>query len=173
VVLLDESRADDEEILYREWRQWLHLFNVCQFLPGILLTTASGLDEQDYDDLGSSNLTVVSAGAPAASGAWQEVMDQAASPLKLGLAALAKWGAAIPDVGTELADAKGRVIADAELTWGEKRVVLLRPDQSDLAEVWQAQQCLVFQLDDGLQSIKGNPWDSVIASALDLRKDEE
>ena len=173
VVLLDESQAENEEDLHREWRRWLQLYNTCQFLPGLLLTTATGLEGHDYDELGFASLTASMAGAAAVSGAWQEVMDQAQSPLRPGLAALAKAGAALPEVGMELADDKGRVIADAELTWGEERVVLLRPDQSDLAEVWQAQSWVVSQLDESLTLIEDHPWALVIANALCLKDDEE
>ena len=47
-------------------------------------------------------------------GAWQEVMDQAQAPMRPGLVALAKAGATWPEVGMELADDKGRVVADAD-----------------------------------------------------------
>jgi DEAD/DEAH box helicase domain-containing protein len=173
VVLLDEGQAEDEEDLHREWRRWLQLFNACQFLPGILLTTATGLDGHDYDVLGIGDPTMSVLGEPAVSGAWQDVMDQVQTPLRPGLAALANMGAAVPEVGAELADDRGRVVADAELAWSEKRVVLLRPDQSDLAEVWQVQIWVVCQLDDGLTLIEGHPWASVVATVLRLKNNEE
>jgi DEAD/DEAH box helicase domain-containing protein len=172
-VLLDESRAEDEEDLHREWRRWLKLFNACQFLPGGLLTTATGLDGHDYDELDFASPVAPMAVEAAASGAWQEVIDQAQSPLRPGLAALAKAGAALPEVGMELIDAKGRVVADAELSWSEKRVAVLRPDQSDLAEVWQAHAWLAFQLDESSASIEDQPWALVVATALCLKNDEE
>ena len=173
VVLLDEGEAEDEEALHREWRRWLQLFNACQFLPGIWLATATGVDGHDYDTLDIGDPTMPVPGQPSVSGAWQEVMDQAQPPLKSGLAELAKAGAALPEVGMELADDRGRVLADAELTWGEKRVVLLRSDQSDLAGVWHAQAWVVCQLDDSLTLIAGHPWASVVATALGLQNGED
>jgi DEAD/DEAH box helicase domain-containing protein len=173
VVLLDESQAEDEEDLHREWRCWLKLFNACQFLPGILLTTATGLDGHDYDALSNGGLTMPVTGEAAVIGAWPEVMDQAQPYLRPGLAALAKMGAALPGVGTELADEKGLVVADAELTWDGERLVLLRPDQSDLAEVWQAQTWTVRQLDDSLTLIEGHPWALVVATVLGLKSNGE
>ena len=169
VVLLDESHADDEEDLHREWRRWLQLYNACQFLPGMLLTTSAGLDGHDYEVLGAGYPTISTPGQPAMNGAWQEVMDQAQTPMRPGLVALAKAGAAWPEVGMELADDKGRVVADAELTWGEKSLVLLRPDQSDQAEIWRAHTWVVCQLDESLTLIEGGPWHSVIATILGLK----
>jgi DEAD/DEAH box helicase domain-containing protein len=40
---------------------------------------------------------------------------------------LAESGAAAPDVGYELMDAKGRVIAEAEMAWADLRVAVLLP----------------------------------------------
>lgn len=173
VILLDESQAEDKEALHREWRRWLQLFNACQFLPGMLLTTATGLDGNDYDLLGAGDSTMQAMREPAVDGAWQEVMDQVQPALTPGLAVLAKMGAALPEVGTELADDKGRVIADAELTWGDMRVALLRPDQSDLAEVWHTQTWLVCQLDQSLTIIADQPWALAVAIILGLKKNEE
>lgn len=172
VVLLDEGSADDDEDLHREWRRWLQLYNTCQFLPGMLLTTASGLDGHDYDLLEVVDLTTLAPGQPAGqaaiNGAWQEVLDQSLPALMPGLTRLAKVGAPIPEVGMELADDKGRVLADAELTWVEKRLTLLRPDQGDLAALWQAEAWTVCQLDDSLTSAGGQPWVSMVASILGL-----
>ena len=85
----------------------------------MLLTTATGLDGHDYDRLGVGYPSIPLSGQPAVSGAWQEVMDQAQTSMRPGLVVLAKMGAALPEVGTELADDKGRVVADAELTWAK------------------------------------------------------
>ncbi len=54
VVLLDEATAADEAELVSHWRYWLGLFNLLQVLPGLLLTTQTGLDARDYDTLMSA-----------------------------------------------------------------------------------------------------------------------
>ena len=66
------------------------------------------------------------------------VLDQALSSMKAGLKALARAGADQPEVGMELADEKGRVLADAELAWASQKLAVLRPDQADLAPEWCA-----------------------------------
>jgi DEAD/DEAH box helicase domain-containing protein len=111
VVLLDASCADDEENLHREWRRWLQLYNACQFMPGMLLTTAAGLDARDYDMLVFGTPTMPVSGEPAVNGAWQEVMDQAHHPLRPGLASPAKAGAALPEVG--MCEFRSIVITDS------------------------------------------------------------
>ena len=68
----------------------------------------------------------------------------------------------------ELADDRGRVVADAELGWVEERVALLRPDQSDQAGVWCADAWTVCQLDDCSTLVGGRPWALVVASLLGL-----
>ncbi|MNT98805.1 hypothetical protein D3C72_2414760 [compost metagenome] len=42
-------------------------------------------------------------------------------------------------VGYELPDANGDVLAEAELAWVERKVVLLLDNQDDYAPQWQAQ----------------------------------
>ena len=37
---------------------WLQLYNACQFLPGMLLTTSAGLDGRDYEVLGTGYPTM-------------------------------------------------------------------------------------------------------------------
>jgi DEAD/DEAH box helicase domain-containing protein len=68
----------------------------------------------------------------------------------------------------ELADEKGKVLADAELTWVGEKLAVLRPDQNDLIEVWQAAGWTVDLLDDALVSIQGQPWQVSVASRLGL-----
>ena len=79
----------------------------------------------------------------------------------------------MPEVGLELADDKGRVLADAELAWPGERLVVLRDDQADLSEVWAAAQWQVVELDEGLLTVGAAPWEGVVATALGLILDKE
>lgn len=172
MVLLDTSVANNEETLHLAWRRWLQLYNVMQVLPGMLLTTAEGLEAKDYDTLG-----VVSAGesAPAQAAdhaslqqAWLEALGEVLDELKPGLTALAKAGVAIPGVGYELINEKGAVIADAELAWPNEQLAVLRPDQEDLVSVWQTAGWATLMLDDAYALIEGSPWSTVVAAALNV-----
>lgn len=171
MLILDEAAALDEEALHGAWRHWLHLFNLMQFLPGQLLATATGLDGDDY-----AGLVRAEAASPPAQAAdqaalnaiWLEALDQVLSPLQPGLRQLARAGAALPEVGMELTDAQGRVLADAELAWPATRLAVLRPDQEDLAPNWLAADWQVLSLDGGHCLVEGRPWALVVADRLDL-----
>ena len=100
--------------------------------------------------------------------AWDEVLGQVMSVLKPGLTLLARAGAAVPEAGLELADEKGRVLADAELAWPQSRVLLLRADQDDMQEIWQAAQWQVLVLDESNTLVSGHAWPQGIAPLLGL-----
>ena len=173
VLILDEGAASDEGALHLAWRRWLQLFNALQFLPGQLLVTASGLDAQDYEGLATpvagAAATPAKAGDQAALNLiWIEIRGQVLSALQPGLRQLALAGAALPEVGLELADAKGRVLADAELAWPAAKVLVLRPDQGDLASLWAAADWQVLRLDDSHTAIAGQPWAWALAPLLGL-----
>ena len=81
---------------------------------------------------------------------------------------LAEAGASTPEVGTELCDERGKVVADCELSWANEKLVVLRDDQADLAGAWQGQGWLTFTLDEQTESIGDEPWPDVVAQALGL-----
>ena len=177
--MLDEASAPDAESLHLAWRRWLLLFNTAQFLPGMLMATSSGLDAHDYEQLGALGKESAEAAKPAGlealGGAWQQVLDHCLEVLAAGLKDLATAGVTPPEVGMELADEKGRVLADAELTWVSEKLAVLRPDQDDLVDTWKAAGWAVELLDGALVSIQGQPWQAAIALrlGLTLQKNEE
>jgi DEAD/DEAH box helicase domain-containing protein len=175
-VVLDPGTADGEESLHAHWRRWLQLFNSMQFLPGVLLSTSSGLDAQDYEQLTTHPGAGVTPGKPddqAALGAvWLRVIADAIPALGAGLKELAVQAAAPPEVGLELADEKGRVLADCELAWMAPKLVVLRPDQDDLRDAWQREGWTVLQLNNAGQ-VDGAPWQLAAAKCLGLAKHEQ
>ena len=177
VVVLDESAAENAEQLHGAWRRWLQLFNAMQFLPGTLMVTGGGLDGHDYEAISVSatgaELGVGGAGQEALLAVWETTLEQTLSELRPGLRRLAEAGAAVPTVGLELADEKGSVQADAEFAWTTEKLVVLRDDQSDLAEAWTAVQWQVVALDEGLVTAGGAPWQGVVAEALGLTLENE
>lgn len=169
LVLLDEAAAESEEALHLAWQRWLQLFNAAQFLPGVWLGTARGLDGHDYDDLNAAP----SDGAPpstdqgALNAAWTAVLDGVIDALRAGLSQLAKAGALLPEVGMELADEKGRVLADAEMAWPQVKVAVLRADQDDMASSWVESGWSVVVLDEAM-TVAGTSWQSAVAPMLGL-----
>jgi DEAD/DEAH box helicase domain-containing protein len=100
--------------------------------------------------------------------AWAEILAQALSALKPGLTELAHAGAPTPEVGLELADEQGRVLADAELTWSKAQVALLRPDQDDMAMIWLGAGWHVVLLDESFTLASEKPWPQAVAPLLGL-----
>jgi DEAD/DEAH box helicase domain-containing protein len=170
VLVLDEAKADDDAALHLAWRHWLHLFNTTQSLSGMWLATENGLDHKDYDGLSPSPApkAVQPTEQTSLNGAWLETFDQLLDPLKPGMVRLAQAGAAVPEIGTELADDKGRVVADAEIIWAAAYVAILRSDQADMAEAWTVQGWTVLCLDEGLTQCMAQPWEATVATALGL-----
>ena len=113
------------------------------------------------------------AGQAALLAVWEATLQQTLDAMRPGLRRLAEAGVAVPEVGLELADEKGRVLADAELAWPPEKLVVLRDDQSDLSEAWAAAQWKVVELDEGLVTAGGVPWQGVVATALGLTLDNE
>ena len=170
VLLLDETGAEDDGALHLAWRSWLHLFNTVQTLPGAWLVTAQGLEQHDYDGLNPSptSAAAVPAEQSAFNGAWSEALQGVMDPIKPGLIRLAQSGASVPVVGLELADEKGRVIADAELGWGDAKLVLLREDQEDMVEIWAEQGWSTLCLEGDLTMVNDKPWEEAAAAVLGL-----
>lgn len=171
VVLLDEAGAKDDESLHRSWRRWLQLFNTLQFLPGIWLVTAAGLSHHDYDGLAPAAPDIPpaqSAVQMASGGAWQTVIHEVLGCLVPGLKGLAQAGAEPPAVGLELADAKGRVMADCELAWPACKLAVLRADQEDLLSVWAEEGWNALLLSEDCLSVAGRDWQGAAAAGLGL-----
>ncbi|NMQ26322.1 DEAD/DEAH box helicase [Candidatus Accumulibacter phosphatis] len=138
-VIFNDAHLHDEPERHMVWRRWLWLFNIFQTLPGVLLATQDGLEAGDHAVFafakGASPASSAQGAAHAA--AWAAVMEQAMGSLAEGLRVLMDAGLPLPDeVGYELEQA-GDVVAEAELAWVARKLVLLMPAQADGATVWQ------------------------------------
>lgn len=172
VAVLDDT-AQDPEQLHLAWRSWLQLFNALQFLPGVLMVTKSGLENRDYDVLGTAGSAPAAAGPKGALAAWEGVLQEALAAIRPGLLRLAEAGAGMPTVGIELSDDGGRVVAEAELAWPEAKLAVLRADQEDLKAAWQTEGWQVIVLDESLATVDGRPWEIAVATAFGLVMESE
>lgn len=172
VLVLDDIADQSEDAPHLNWRRWLQLFNTFQTLPGMLAATTSGVQAGDLEMLMVSvqqpTAPTGSADQAALSHEWSEAVEMSLEVLRPGLRALAGLGVNVPLVGHELADAKGTVIAEAELAWATHHVVLLTFDQSDLAEVWRTAQWQALVLDDGAATVSGLEWANAVGAALGI-----
>ncbi len=169
IVLIDDIKISDSKQHRLDWRRWLQLFNTLQTLPGFRMASLAGLQAKDLDALADTGTHAV---APAQSNQvalaqeWQEVLSQSISTLVAGLQLMAAANISPPLVGHEVVDAKGHVLADAELAWPTELLVVLRADQEDLTSVWQAAGWQVALLDEDGVHIQAQDWHSVVLDKL-------
>jgi len=80
---------------------------------------------------------------------WIEVSELACAEIQSWVPELVRLGIEPPVVGFELLDEKGRVEAEAELAWPERKLaVVLEPDSSESHFKKQGWQC--FTATDGM-----------------------
>ncbi|MFZ9938181.1 MAG: Zn-binding domain-containing protein, partial [Luteolibacter sp.] len=159
-LILDPAAAETEPDQHRAWRRWLWMFNTLQHLPGVFLATREGLLDADH-----SAITPVESAKPASGGGqaaeaagWAEALDQAMEFLLPGLQELHNAGAPVPDaVGFELED-DGEVVAECELVWTSRKVVLLLDHHADSEAAWTSR---------GWQTVKASPgWPALLLNQL-------
>ena len=88
--------------------------------------------------------------------------------MALGLKTLADAQLTPPVVGYEMTNAKGQVVADAELAWPTKQLVVLRADQDDLVSIWNAATWQVVLLDEDGLNVQTQDWHSVVLAKLSV-----
>ena len=150
-LVLDPSAAESEPEQHRAWRRWLWIFNTMQHLPGVFLATREGLLGEDHSAITPMDgVKPASGGGQAALAAgWSQVMDQAMESLLPGLKELLDAGAPVPDeVGFELEE-EGEVVAECELAWTNRKVILLLDHHADTAPAWTARGWQVFHASAG------------------------
>jgi DEAD/DEAH box helicase domain-containing protein len=149
-LVLDPAAAESEPEQHHAWRRWLWMFNALQHLPGVFLATREGLLGEDH-----SSITLMDGAKPASGGGqaaqsagWADVMDQAMEFLQAGLKELLDAGLPVPDeVGFELEE-DGEVVAECELAWTSRKVVLLLDHHADTEPAW---------IDRGWQVVMASP----------------
>ena len=169
IVLMDDVNISDGKQHRLNWRRWLQLFNTLQALPGFRMASLAGLQAKDLDALADTGTHAVAPAQPnqvALAQEWQEVLSQSISTLVAGLQLMAAANIPPPVVGHEVVDAKGHVLADAELAWPTELLVVLRADQEDLTSVWQAAGWQVELLDEDGVHIQAQDWHSVALDKL-------
>jgi DEAD/DEAH box helicase domain-containing protein len=169
VVLMDDANQSDSKQHRLHWRKWLQLFNTLQTLRGCRMASVMGLQAKDLDALMDADVRSSVPAQPsqvAWAQEWQDVLSQALSVLSPGLQQIAVANITPPLVGHELADAKGQVVAEAELAWPASLLVVLRADQDDMAVQWQAAGWQVVVLDEAGLHVQTQAWQSVVIAKL-------
>ena len=122
---LDDAARSADHDYRREWNGVLRLYNLLQFLPNGWWTTALGVRRDSYPEF-----TVSEPGTPAPySGEWAEAISLADVALRSTMEALAVADIPPPEIGFELVDSAGEVIAEAEFAWEAELCAVLLADQ--------------------------------------------
>ena len=139
---LNDAAQTEQAAYRREWNGGLRLFNLLQFLPNAWWTTALGVKRDVYPEFASGEPepeVVVSA-------EWADPISLAPEGLRPTMRELATQGFPPPEVGFELMNPSGHVIAEAELAWEPSRVAVLLPHQDQKSFVDAAWR--TFQAED-------------------------
>lgn len=153
-VIYNDAYLENDLLKHLMWRKWLWLYNIYQVLPGFLMATQSGLDADDYAAirLVTGNQSSASTQGAVNAAAWDAAMDLTMNSLIGGLSVSRDAGLPPPDeVGYEL-DMSGEVIAEAELVWVQRRLVLLMPAQESSLLIWQKNGWQVIVADSDWQA---------------------
>lgn len=173
LVFLDDSTISDNKKLRLDWRRWLQLFNTLQTLRGFRMTTLLGLQNKDLEllhdvEIGLQNSSSSQPSQMAWAQEWQDVISQSMTSLAEGLKILADAKLTPPIVGFEMTNAKGQIVADAELAWTTKKLVLLRADQEDLIPLWIGASWQVVLLNEDGLNVQTESWHSVVLTKLSV-----
>ena len=159
-LVLDTAAAENESDQHKAWQRWLWMFNTLQHLPGVFLATREGLLGEDHTAITPINGSrPASGGGQAAQAAgWSEVIDQVVESLQSGLVELLDAGVPVPEeVGFELEE-DGEVVAECELAWPRRKVVLLLPHRAESEPAWVTR---------GWQTVSASPgWPAQLISKL-------
>jgi DEAD/DEAH box helicase domain-containing protein len=171
VLLLDDVNFKDVDTLHLNWRKWLALYNQQQMLPGMLLATRTGMDAGDCAGWTAAPQSGAGLGAASADQQilakdWADAIDQTLDLLRPGLRELAALQALLPLIGHELANERNQVVAEAEMAWPDKRLVLLTAEQEDMADAWAGVGWTVLQLSENDLMLAGMPWPEAVVLNL-------
>lgn len=134
---------DAEPLVIMQWLQedipdaerqqrWQQLWQCLNLLLPLRLVWAGQADMAGLPSM--QNCPVLKAADTGLSFAWQEAMELAGQEVQGWMMALAQAGLPEPDVGFELVNDRGRVLAEAELAWPALQLAVLLPDcQEDAA----------------------------------------
>jgi DEAD/DEAH box helicase domain-containing protein len=148
VIQLDDLPADHLDPLKHSWNEALRLLNLYQFLPHVYAITTTAINQGQQPLLADPPVSQKqpASAVTAADQGWVDlrsaVLDE---DLLVALDQMEQESWPRPEVGYELANERGKVIAEAELAWpGAKVAVLLTDDDQD---VWAQAGWCAFTVD--------------------------
>ena len=101
-----------------------------------MVVTHQGVQTGRYPELAPTGEAQDDATPPDAD-EWATATELAAEPLHAAMQQWATAGLPVPEVGFELADDKGEVLAEAELAWRKERVAVQHGEQAENAGTFE------------------------------------
>jgi DEAD/DEAH box helicase domain-containing protein len=127
LLKLDDTPGPAPEGLKNSWNESLRLLNLYQFLPHVYAITQTAF-QQGQQPLQAEEPSMVADGVP--DERWAELAEMVLEDELLpAIATMAQEHWPLPDAGFELADDRGKIIAEAELAWPHARVAVLATDE--------------------------------------------
>jgi len=141
ILCVIDDEAYDQDGFKNEWNGFLRAFNLFQFLESCFFVTKSGIKEGIYGPLLSHDIQYErdDPSATRQEDNWEAILeDVIGDEVRAFAESLKEKGYDPPDeLGFELFDGNGEIVAEAELFWRDEKRVLLRPDQRHYEAVFE------------------------------------
>lgn len=132
---IDDEQATPDKDFEPVWRRFWGAANLFQFLPRFALSARMGLDQGVYQCL-LDRLWQYPQPEVEPSDVWDEVAELSLQGEVV--AQLRTAGIPVPEVGFEVQDAAGEVVAEADLAWVDAKVAIVPGDMNEDAEALEA-----------------------------------
>jgi len=149
LAVVYQANEPDSEVTKRTWQKLLQVINLGQFLPNFFAGTEKGIADGGFSKLswGAIKDKVVSS-------EWDSILALVDEDISDLLVEVLNHDIEIPDVGYELEDETGAVVAEAELAWLSNKVALMMPYQMDENKnEFENQGWLVFSNNTEIETI--------------------
>jgi len=124
--LEDDTENREKKEFESVWNGYLRLYNLLQFIPHTYFVTRQGMTDEyiygGFEDYASKDSSINN-------NEWDEVLDLTDSKIHGLINQLAENNCPVPEVGFELIDKNGQIIAEAELGWPDNQIAFLLPNQ--------------------------------------------
>jgi DEAD/DEAH box helicase domain-containing protein len=134
--LMDECSAGGTPEWRRGWREFLRLCNVLQFLPEAAWMTSTGLQEGLYGSL--LECDAVAERKPSNAAIELLLADVLNADARQIVIAADAATLVLPEIGFEITDSEGEIVAFAELAWPIQKVCVLTQMQEEFADAARA-----------------------------------
>ena len=156
--LMDSPTDREKPEFEAAWNGFLRCGNLFQFLPESYFSTADAKAAGISFETGKPDEP---ASETATSDEWREVRELTDARFHGLIDRLAQGGWSVPEVGFELENDAGEIIAECELAWPDLRIAILQAEQSTEKDVFEMAgwgvfeiEAVVLNLDEFLETTK-------------------